>query len=72
MFIALLSVKQKIKSYLELHRFVKDHWDVMGGDLGYKVIPETTMRYRLKKSALRKGKTPGFVSSMFPEEFFNR
>lgn len=70
MFIAALAVKMKIKNYLALHRFVKEYWDVIGADIEEKAIPESTMRDRLKKIRFEFGETPGFLSSMFPEDFF--
>lgn len=72
MFIGFLAVKQKIKTYLALHRFLSKYWGAIGGDLGYKLIPESTMRYRLKKICFKFGETPGYVISMFPETFFDQ
>ena len=70
MFIAALAVKMKIKNYLELHRFVSRYWDAIGADTVKKAIPESTMRTRLKKIRFEFGKAPGFIVSLFPEDFF--
>ena len=72
MFIGLVAVKMKIKRYLELHRFIKEHWNNIGGDLGYKEIPEATMRYRLKKICFKFGTTPAYIVSMFPKSFYEK
>ena len=69
MFIAVIGVKSKIKSYIGLHRFVCEHWDNIGGDLGYRIISESQLRERLKKIRYEPGKPPGFVFQIFPEEF---
>lgn len=61
MFIALIAVKHKIKTYQELHRFVTIYWKHISGNKHQKVISESQLRYRLKKICFEFGKTPGFV-----------
>ena len=37
-FIAILSVKMKIKSYVQVHKMSMHHWDILGKNLGLKPI----------------------------------
>jgi len=70
MFIAVLAVKQKIKTYQGLHRFIREYWDVISEGLELSLISESQMRERLKKIRYEPGKSPGFVFQIFPEDFF--
>jgi hypothetical protein len=40
MFIAILSVKLKIKSYIQIHRMAMEYWDPIAADLDLKPISE--------------------------------
>jgi hypothetical protein len=67
MFIAVLSVKLKIKSYVKIHKMASDYWDLISGDLGLKPISERQLRDRLKKICHHPGKPATFIFQMFPE-----
>lgn len=71
LFIAILAVKAKAKSYLAIHRLTLQHWDIIAEGLKLKPIPETTLRYRLKKISYQLGKTPVFVSQLFPKSYLH-
>jgi hypothetical protein len=49
MFIAVLSVKLKIKSHVKIHKMASDYWDLISRDLDLKPISERQLRDRLKK-----------------------
>lgn len=67
MFMAALAVKAKAKSYLAIHRLALQYWEIIAEGLGLSPIPETTMRYRLKKISFKPGEAPIFVFQVFPE-----
>lgn len=67
MFIAILSVKCKLKNYLAIHRMVKEHWDVISKDLKLKPISERQLRERLKKICHQPRKPAAFIFQIFPE-----
>lgn len=71
MLIAILAVKAKVKTYLAIHRLALQYWEIIAKDLKLKPIPETTLRYRLKKISYQLGKTPVFVSQIFPRKYFD-
>ena len=66
MFIGVLAVKAKVKTYLGIHRLVCEYWDVIGKDMRLGVISERQLRDRLKKICFVPGKTPVYVSQIFP------
>ena len=49
MFIAILSVKLKVKSYVQIHRMAVQYWDQIAAGLDLKPISERQLRDRLKK-----------------------
>jgi hypothetical protein len=49
MFIAVLSVKIKIKTYNQIHKMVIEYWDLIAKDLKLKPISERQLSGRLKK-----------------------
>lgn len=67
MFIAVLSVKLGYKTYLGIHRMVKEYWDVIGEGLNLDVISERQLRDRLKKISHYPGKPATFIFQIFPE-----
>lgn len=67
MFIAVLSVKLKIKSYVKIHKMASDYWDLISRDLDLKPISERQLRDRLKKICHHPGKPATFIFQMFPE-----
>ncbi len=50
MFIAILSVKLKVKSYVQIHRMSVQYWDQIAAGLDLKPISERQLRDRLKKN----------------------
>lgn len=67
MFIAILSVKCKLKSYLAIHRMVKEYWSVISQGLNLKLISERQLRDRLKKICHFPRKPAAFTFQVFPE-----
>ena len=67
MFIAVLSVKMKIKTYVQIHKMAVDYWDIIGKDFGLKPISERQLRDRLKKICHHPRKPATFIFQMFPE-----
>ena len=76
MFIAILSVKCKVKTYLGMDRLVKQYWDIIikGTDLkpDLKPISESNLRGRLKKICPKPGKPASFIFQIFPKNYFNK
>lgn len=71
MFIAVLSVKCKTKSYLGIHRLSLKYWDIIAKGLNLKPISESNLRERLKKISHRPGKPAGFIFQIFPKNYLN-
>ena len=67
MFIAVLSVKLKIKSYVQIHKAVVKYWDVIGEGFDLTPISERQLRERLKKIRHFPGKPAAFIFQLFPE-----
>lgn len=67
MFIAVLSVKLKIKSYVKIHKMSEEYWDVISEGLELKPISERQLRDRLKKICHYSGKSAAFIFQIFPE-----
>jgi len=67
MFIAILSVKFKRKSYLAIHRMVTEFWEDISGGLDLPLMSETQLRDRLKKICHYPGKPAAFIFQLFPE-----
>jgi len=67
MFIAVLSVKLKIKTYVQIHKMVMDYWDEISKELDLKPISERQLRDRLKKICHHPRKPAAFISQLFPE-----
>ncbi|MBN2898084.1 MAG: hypothetical protein JXO44_04830, partial [Clostridia bacterium] len=67
MFIAILSVKCKLKNYLAIHRMVKEYWEVISQGLKLRLISERQLRDRLKKICHFPGKPAAFIFQVFPE-----
>lgn len=70
MFIAVLSVKCKVKSYLAIHRMSTQYWDTIAGDLNVPPISESQLRDRLKKIRHTPGEPATFIFQVFPPGFF--
>jgi hypothetical protein len=71
MFIAILSVKCKVKTYLGIHRMAVQYWNIIAEGLSLKPIPETTLRYRLKKICHQPRKPAMFIFQIFPKCYFD-
>ena len=67
MFIAVLSVKMKIKSYVQIHKMAVDYWDVIAKGLDLKPISERQLRDRLKKICHHPRRPATFIFQLFPE-----
>ena len=75
MFIAVLAVKAKVKTYLGIHRLANQYWQVITQGLSDEIkdnpISETQLRERLKKICHSPRKPAEFIFQIFPEEYFN-
>ena len=67
MFIAILSVKMKIKTYLQIHKMAVKYWDVIAQGINLTPISERQLRERLKKILHFPGKPAAFIFQLFPE-----
>ena len=67
MFIAILSVKLKIKTYVQIHKMAVKYWDVIAEGLDLTPISERQLRERLKKILHFPGKPATFIFQLFPE-----
>ncbi len=67
MFIAILSVKLKIKTYVQIHKTATKYWDVIAQGLDLTPISERQLRERLKKIRHFPGKPAAFIFQLFPE-----
>ena len=50
MFIAILSVKMKIKTYVQIHKMAVKYWDIIAKGLDLTPISERQLKERLKRS----------------------
>lgn len=72
MFIAILSVKARVKSYLAIHRLALQYWDIIAEGLEVKKpISESNLRLRLKKICHSPRKSASFIFQIFPKEILN-
>ena len=67
MFIAILSVKLKIKSYVQIHKMAVKYWSVIAQGMDLSPISERQLRERLKKIRHFPGKPAAFIFQLFPE-----
>jgi hypothetical protein len=67
MFIAVLSVKMKVKSFVQIHKMAMQYWNIIAKDLGLKPISERQLRDRLKKICHHPRKPATFIFQLFPE-----
>ena len=67
MFIAILSVKLKIKSYVQIHKMALQYWDIIAQGMDLSPISERQLRFRLKKIRHFPGKPAAFIFQLFPE-----
>lgn len=66
MFIAVLSVKAKVKTYQGIHRLVVQYWEYLTPRPDLPPISESQLRGRLKKIRHAPRKPAGFISQLFP------
>jgi hypothetical protein len=67
MLIAVLSVKLKLKTYVQIHKMAMDYWDQIAGGLNLRPISERQLRDRLKKICHHPRKPATFIFQFFPE-----
>ena len=67
MFIAILSVKLKIKTYVQIHKMAVKYWDSIAPGMDLSSISEKQFRDRLKKIRHFPGKPAAFIFQLFPE-----
>jgi hypothetical protein len=67
MFIAILSVKLKIKAYVQIHKMTLQYWEIIAEGMDLSPISERQLRFRLKKIRHYPGKPAAFIFQLFPE-----
>ena len=67
MFIAVLSVKLKVKTYVQIHKMAVKYWDIIAQEMELTPISEKQLRDRLKKIRHFPGKPAAFIFQLFPE-----
>jgi hypothetical protein len=67
MLIAVLSVKLKIKTYIQIHKMATEYWGQIAAGLNLKPISERQLRDRLKKICHHSRKPAAFIFQLFPE-----
>ena len=67
MFISILSVKLKVKSYVQIHKMAVNYWPVIAQGMDLTPISERQLRERLKKIRHFPGKPAAFIFQLFPE-----
>lgn len=71
MFIAILSVKVKVKTYLGIHRLALQYWGIITEGTNLKPISERQLRDRLKKICHSPRRPASFIFQVFPREIFH-
>lgn len=71
LFIAVLSVKAKVKTYQGLHRLVVQYWHLFAPDPDLPPISESQLRDRLKKSGTRRESLQDSFLSSFLQRSWN-
>jgi hypothetical protein len=71
MFIAVLSVKCKVKSSLGIHRMVRHYWPQLAAGLDVPPISESQLRDRLKKICHAPGSPARFILQVFPGDYLD-
>jgi hypothetical protein len=70
MFIAILAVKAKVKTYTGIHRLSRYYWKYISADKKRDVISESVLRGRLKKISHSPGRPAEFIFQIFPAQVF--
>jgi hypothetical protein len=71
MFIAVLSVKCKVKSYVGIHKLSTQYWELIAADLNLPPISESQLRDRLKKICHSPGRAATFIFQIFPSDYLD-
>src|SRR5215470_10009821 len=71
MFIAVLSVKCHVKSYVGIHQLALRYWGPIAADLDLPPISESQLRARLKKIRHTLGRPPTFLFQLFPAGYLD-
>jgi hypothetical protein len=71
MFIAILAVKCKVKSYLGIHKLAVQYWEQIAVGQDVPPISESQLRDRLKKICHFPGKPAGFIFQIFPPAYLD-
>lgn len=73
MFIAILAVKAKVKTYKGIYRLALQYWQsiAQGTQKQDDPISATQLRDRLKKISYQPRRTPAFVFQIFPRDYFD-
>jgi len=75
MFIAVLSVKARVKNYLAIHRLALQYWNILAEQLPPKLrnkpISERQLRDRLKKISHSPRRPAAFIFQVFPRTVVN-
>lgn len=71
MFIAVLAVKCKVKSYLGIHKLAVCYWEQIAAGENVPPISESQLRTRLKKICHELGKPAGFIRQIFPAGYLD-
>lgn len=71
MFIAILAVKTKTKSYVGIHRLSERYWPQIAKGTKLPPISERQLRDRLKKIGSEPGKAPGFIFQIFSAKYLD-
>jgi hypothetical protein len=71
MFIAVLAVKCKVKSYVGIHQLAVNYWEQIAAGEGVPPISETQLRTRLKKICHFPRTPAGFIHQVFPAGYLD-
>ena len=69
MFIAVLSVKCQVKSYVGIHQVALRYWGTIAANLTLPPISESQLRERLKKIRHTPGRPATFIFQIFPAHY---
>jgi hypothetical protein len=71
MFIAVLAVKCKVKTYTGIHRLAIQYWPLLTPDPHLPPISESQLRERLKKICHSPRRPATFIFQVFPPQVFD-
>lgn len=71
MFIAVVPVKCKVKSYIGIHKMATQYWPDIADDLDLPPISESQLRERLKKICHSPRRPAAFILQIFPGQVFD-